>query len=220
MAPWLILLRLSEGSWARGAERSACALETEARIRGLEATVSEKPPVPPALTLASGWVAVGCRGREQNGAKCTKRPPSQGAGSCPDRVSGCSKGAPVFSALHSCQGARDHASQGVGDAKLYFIKGDVLVVISESILISLMPAHQVWTTLPTPVGRQNSVGGRALGPSPGSAPWCWMILCKSLALSELFPICTSRDQTGNLSSDILHSLREAGEDSRVGTGSH
>lgn len=49
------------------------------------------------------------------------------------------------------------------------------------------------------------MGERALGSSPGSAPSCCVILCKSLALSELFPICTSKrsDWVAFLSSDIL-----------------
>lgn len=82
----------------------------------------------------------------------------------------------------------------------------------------------------TLMGRQYGVGGRALkresealGSSSGSASLCCVILCKSLALSEFFPFyIQARGQIGWLFSALtfFHSLGGAGEDSRVGPGSH
>lgn len=54
---------------------------------------------------------------------------------------------------------------------------------------------------------------------PGSAPLCCVILGKSFALSEFFPICTSKESDWVAFSALtfFHSLGGAGEDLSVGT---
>lgn len=68
-------------------------------------------------------------------------------------------------------------------------------------------------------GKSTEGGVRVLGFSPGSVPLCCVILCKSLALSVLFPSCTSKGSDWVAFSALIffHSLREAGEDSSMGT---
>lgn len=205
MAPRILPLRPSEGSWARGAGRSACALETEARTRGLEATVSEKPLLPQlAHRPQARWqwgVATGNK-RRQNAPSPTEsrrlqlsipghwlavKGPLCSQLSVPARVPGITP------------------PRGWGMPRC-IIKGDVPVVILESILISQRATHPPGVEhTQTLVGRQHGVRGRALKREAERwvlvllCPWCWAILCRSLALSELFPICTGRDQTAWLS---------------------
>lgn len=63
-------------------------------------------------------------------------------------------------------------------------------------------------------GGKSAEGGiRVLGFSPASVSLCCVILCKSLALSVLFPSCTSKgsDWVAFSALTFFHSLREAGE---------
>lgn len=171
---------------------------------GWKQQVLEKPPwpcAPQSVARASCLRLSGC-GEQRQGTKGTKRH------QCPSDLSsqhlsrhpvGNWGGTPVFSApfLPECREITllPPYLPGIGGGmSVCFIQesGPVLESIVGMLESILTPQMSIllglgWTQK-TLTGKKYGVGERALASSPGSAPLSCVILCKSLALSELLLI--------------------------------